>query len=250
MSKQYKKDFLTFVIVKIDFLNSLESTEKGIPRELNGLISKYFKIFEPQKLIGQQFLFSSKDFKHSEKKEIIEWKYFDKNRLKQFVLNPEFALIEYKEHEPFENLKETFLDIIKQLFKVEEKLQIKRFGLRYINNIELQENDLTNWKEYINNNLLSIFNFYESDSILSRAISHIEFNFEDLYLRFQSGMRNPDYPASISRKVFVLDYDCYSTALIDDLGDLENKLDKSHELILQMFKESVTEKLKGILNGG
>ena len=101
----------------------------------------------------------------------------------------------------------------------------------------------------INNNLLSVLDFYENKNILSRALNHIEFNFEDLYLRFQSGMRNPDYPAPISRKVFVLDYDCYSSVLIDDLGDLENKLVKSHELISQMFNKSVTENLKGILNG-
>ncbi len=249
MSKQYKENFLTLVIVKVDFLNILKSIKKGIPKELNDLIVKYFEILEPQKIIDRQFQFSQKDFIHSGEKEIIEWKYFDKNRLKQFVLNPEFALIEYKKHEPFENLRETFLDIIKQLFKVEVKLQISRFGLRYINNIELPENDLTNWGKYINNNLLSVLNFYKNKDILSRALNHIEFNFGDLYLRFQSGMRNPDYPATISRKVFVLDYDCYSRMLIDNLIDLENKLDKSHELISQMFDKSVKENLKGILNG-
>jgi len=247
MSKQYKKDYLTTVIVRIDFLNSLESINKGIPKKLNDLIKNYFKILEPKKLIGKQLQFSKEEFKHSDK-EVIEWKYFDKNRVKQFVLNPDFALIEYKKHEPYDNLKKTFLDISRSLFKLKDKLQIKRFGLRYINNVELQEKDLTNWQEYINNDLLHVLDFYENKKVLSRAISHLEFNFDDLYLRFQSGMRNPDYPAPISRKIFVLDYDCYSEMLIDDFMDLENKLEKSHDLIIQMFKSSITKRLEKILN--
>ena len=247
MNEQYKKDFLTQVIVRIDFLISLERIGKSIPKDLNEVIKKYFKISEPQRIISQQIQSSQKGIKQSSK-ELIEWKYFDKNREKQFVLNTNFALIDYKIHEPFVNLKEVFINILRHLFKIEDSLQVRRFGLRYINNIELQENDLTNWQKYINNNLLSVLNFYENKNILSRIINHLEFNFEDLYLKFQSGMRNPDYPAPIRRKMFVLDYDCYSEVLIDDLGDLENKLDKSHDLILQMFEKSITKELRGMLN--
>jgi hypothetical protein len=53
MGKQYKKDFLMEVIVKVDFLISLKSIEKKIPKNLNDVISNYFKISEPQKIIGQ-----------------------------------------------------------------------------------------------------------------------------------------------------------------------------------------------------
>ena len=72
MSKQYKEDFLALVIIKVDFLNSLESTKRGIPKNLNDLIIKYFKILEPQKLIGREFQLSKNNFKTSEKKEVIE----------------------------------------------------------------------------------------------------------------------------------------------------------------------------------
>jgi hypothetical protein len=247
MVKQYKNDYLSQVIIKVDFAMDLVSIQKDLNSDLIKVILNYFQVPEPRKMIGRKFQISNQKIESS-KEESMEWRYFNRDHTKLLTLNPMFMVIDYKKHVEFDNVKKEFIDILKSLFDSELNIQISRFGLRYINNIELNENDPTNWTKYINKNLLSIFNFYEDSQALSRILNHIEFNFDDLKLRFQSGVRNSDYPATIKRKVFVLDLDCYYNGLLNDVYAVEDKASRAHDKIYEIFDKSITEKLKKMMN--
>jgi uncharacterized protein (TIGR04255 family) len=61
-------------------------------------------------------------------------------------------------------------------------------------------------------------------------------------------MPNPDYPARIRQKVFVLDLDAYTHSLvyITDVGRL---LDDFHAAVQRYFEQSITENLRRLMNG-
>jgi uncharacterized protein (TIGR04255 family) len=96
--------------------------------------------------------------------------------------------------------------------------------------------------------MLSTLSLSPKAQFLSRALSTLEFNFGDFNLRYQFGISNPDYPAVIKQKSFILDLDAYYRG-IQDAEDIEGTLDKFHDCIQEFFESSITDKLRGIMNG-
>ena len=116
-------------------------------------------------------------------------------------------------------------------------------GLRYLDKIELDERNPTDWSRYLRGDLLAIFNLADDRSTVSRALHWIEFNYGDTHLRFQYGMANPDYPAPIRQKVFMLDYDGYCTLPLnkDEVGEYLSRL---HEKTRAAFEEVLRSPLR------
>ena len=55
MDIKYQKNYLTEVIVKIDFLNPINSLEDKFPTNLKPEIKRLFPIAEPQDIIAGEF---------------------------------------------------------------------------------------------------------------------------------------------------------------------------------------------------
>jgi uncharacterized protein (TIGR04255 family) len=123
---------------------------------------------------------------------------------------------------------------------------VSRFGLRYFNNIELTDPRLTDWDAYLDKNLLSIFNLADDRTKISRAFHNLELNFGDMNLTFLYGMHNPDYPAPIKQKTFVLDFDAYILKS-QDKDEVVSNLEVMHERIQSMFEKNITEQLREIM---
>ena len=123
--------------------------------------------------------------------------------------------------------------------------------MRYINNIDIPEEEPLNWTKYIKEKMLDTFNFakseIESDDFLSRAFQILEYNYGDFNLRYQFGMPNPDYPAPIRRKYYVLDLDTFYSGQ-QEVTDIKENIDKFHKCIQTAFEKSITEELRGAMN--
>ena len=140
MAARYSKNFLTNVIARVDFPNPLP-VQENLPSELIRLILKSFPISEPKKLVETNIKFTpEKKFELEGELSLTEWHYYGKNRDKLFVLTPMFLSITYYRYESFENLKSEFFSFVNQMFTLfGDKSQINRLGLRYINEINLDE---------------------------------------------------------------------------------------------------------------
>ena len=66
-------------------------------------------------------------------------------------------------------------------------------------------------------------------------------------MNFNYGLYNSEFPNKISRKDFVLDYDCY-TANIEKKDSYEY-LNKFHEKINEEFEKSIEEGLRKEMEG-
>ena len=57
--------------------------------------------------------------------------------------------VEYSKFDNFEKFNEDFFGIVGVLFKSYKDVQVNRIGLRYINNINLDEQNPTDWNGYL-----------------------------------------------------------------------------------------------------
>lgn len=250
MENKYKKNFLTNVIVRVDFPNTLKTD--SLPSDFTKVILKSFPISEPKKfyqMVGTFKVDPKKKFEIETGEETTEWNYYGANREKRLVIQKDFLSISYmKSYKGYEDLKSEFLNIINKLFEVFTDIQVNRLGLRYINEINLDETDSFSWEKYLNNNLLSIFNITKNKDTIARGLNNLVLNYGNIILNFHYGMHNPDFPTPIRKKIFVLDYDAYNIGL-QDIKDIESNLFAFHEEIEKLFEENIEEGLREVMYG-
>ncbi len=243
----YSSNFLVEVIARIDFVNPISTLVDRIPKELVKDILKRFPILEPQKAV-EQHVQLSKDEVSSKRTEYTEWKFFGKNREKELRITPSAILVVCKEYSSYEKFKDDFLSICKMISTSFDEAQASRIGLRYVNHIRIKTGDPVRWNGYISKELLGLFSFKIPGARFARLFHVMEFTFENFLLRYQFGMPNPDYPAQIKQKLFVLDFDAFRHDLLN-LTQLEADLDSFHLEIQKLFESSITEKMRRVLNG-
>lgn len=244
---RYKKDFLDQVIARIDFAAPLGVTPGGPPNSVVKAAKEGFPVAEHKKLMIKTVHMkpTATPAVTEEHREKHEWWYHSKDRQKLLKIADNTLVLEYKrrKYRSFNGLQRDFLPVVHSLYDAFNDLQVQRLGLRYIDKIELDEKGPTDWRRYLRGDLLTIFNLADDRATVSRALHSLEFNYGDTHLRFQYGMANPDYPAPIRQKIFMLDYDGYCTLLLnkDEVGDYLTRL---HEKIRAAFEEVIQNPLR------
>jgi len=243
---EYRTNFLKEVIARIDFVSPVSKLEKELPPTVSKAALSSFPISEPRKAIAQELQVSPKEL-HTKTTESMEWRFHGKEKEKTLTVTPHSLFVKYKSYSTFEVLRDEFLKITAEFFNAFPDVQCSRLGLRYINNITPPNGNIFEWGDYINESMLSIFQFYPEATHLSRVFNILEFNFEEFQLRYQFGMPNPDYPARIRKKVFVLDLDAYYQGLQNE-NEVSANLQNFHGKIQELFEHSITDNLREIMN--
>lgn len=243
----YKRNFLVSIIARVDFPYPVEGLKSQLPPLVVKKAKELFPVFEPTKAIARELQISSASDEVQQKlSEVTEWRFFSQNRDSSLVIIPTSLFIEYKTYKSFDVLKNVFSEVL-SVFLENIDISVSRFGLRYINHIALDDSPPLEWRGLLNDNLLYLFDLYENKDVISRVFHNLELNFGDYSLRYQFGMHNPDYPAAITKKIFILDFDSYSQS-IQDLGDVMSNLTKFHDQIESLFELSITDTLRGLMN--
>jgi uncharacterized protein (TIGR04255 family) len=244
---KYSTNYLKEVICRIDFASPL-SDNKIFNESVIKTIEKHFSIPDMDRILNMGKINIETENPAFNVTSFIEKNFFNDNKTKKCSLCSQHLSINIFNYRSFEELFEILNDILDVLYRVDSSICLKRFGLRYINDYQFSgEKKLYSFTKYFNTKLLSSYNFLEylEDNIFpSRAINLQEFICKDLRLKFQFGMYNPDYPAIIKKKHFVLDYDCYFNGIIDNKSEIISKLISSHESIQYLFELSISKKLR------
>jgi uncharacterized protein (TIGR04255 family) len=95
--------------------------------------------------------------------------------------------------------------------------------------------------------LLCLFSYKIKNATPTRVFHNLEVSYDDYNLRFQFGIHNPDYPAPIKHRGFILDYDAYYKGLLEPT-DIPNALDNYHKSIQELFEKCITEQTREYLN--
>ncbi len=242
--KRYKRNFLKQVIARIDFTSHIPTLDEGPPQSVVQAIKKQFPIAEPRKQVLQQVMFSTSAGVQQSRQETYQWMYHSRKRDKLINVTGEFMYVEYKSYESFDILRNDFLIATNALFDAVDGLQVKRLGLRYIDNLDFpKEKNPTEWEQYLHPDVLSAFNLADDPATVARAFHVLDLNYGDMNMRFQYGMANPDFPAVVRRKLFTLDHDVYCARLLGR-EEIPQYLDRFHERINASFERVITDGLR------
>jgi uncharacterized protein (TIGR04255 family) len=249
-SKKYWKTYLTQVIARIDFAEPLTLPKKGPSERIVNALKKEFPLPELKVTRMKEVEIGLTGHPQQTFKEIKEWNYHGKKRNKRIVITSDCLVLEYAKYNNFEVLQSDFITAVNALFADFKDLQVRRFGVRYINKIDLNnEPNLTEWEKYLDKNLLTTLNLVEDPSTLVRALHVLEQKFDDeSRLRFQFGMPNPDYPASVHRKVFLLDTDVYRDLLMTQ-DEIKQDIVTFHDRCNDRFERAITDQLREKMKG-
>ena len=245
---QYKKNFLTDVIFRVDFPIILDIAE-NTPKEFQNKIMNDFPTLEPIQQFGVRIEKKDLDINTFPANKTT-WRFLSSNKNYLIELDSEFLAVVCKKYDNFTDFKKTVFKILKSFVHLYPKLVINRLGLRYINQIQLEEADFFIWQSYLNKSLITNLDFFENKNDLRRAMQVYEITLEDeVNINFKCGIFNSSFPAPINKKEFTLDYDCYTrTQLPSD--QVIDKLTKFNEIIGKYFERSITNKLREVLNNG
>lgn len=245
MTKKYKNHFLDRVIVRMDFPAPINGLIKALPQNIKMASISSFPIPEPRKFLVKEFEVTKQPTKEKVT-EGTEWIFHSKDKGKTLTITHDNVNISYKKYESFDVLRNDFIYILEAMFKEYQELQSSRLGLRYINEIKLSENNILDWYDYLDENLLTMLKVPKETKNIARAFNNLVLNYEGVILKFQYGMFNPDFPAPIRKKVFTLDYDAYYHGP-QGFEEIKGSLDIFHEKIEAFFESSITDKLRNLM---
>jgi uncharacterized protein (TIGR04255 family) len=242
--QRYKKHFLKQVIARIDFGTPLPIAKLGPPKRVVETLKANFPRAELERVTEQNVTLSPTG-SLVDTKDKPRWVYSSKDRRKKTIVAEDHCVVEYVQgsYASFEVLSSEFLSLVAAMFQSFENLQVNRLGLRYVNSIELDEDNPMDWSKYLSLPLLALPKLATDPTTLSRVFHLVEFNYGDTNLRFQGGMVNPDYPAPIKRKQFVLDYDAYCQLLLSE-QEIQTYLRQFHAKVNAAFEEVITPELR------
>lgn len=240
----YTNPFLKEAIIRVDFPMPCAALSGPLGSKLSKAALSKFPISEPQKLQAQEFQFSGANFS-TNSREITQYTFHGKDREKSLIITPDGVAQTSKSYKTFELFLSDFLNFISALKEAQPDQIANRVGIRYVNVIEITKGNPLDWSEFVNEQMLGIIDMGNKENI-SRAFHILEFNFESVNLKCQFGIANPDYPATIRRKQFVLDLDAQAAGAFE-LNEIEQILKNGHQKIQEFFELSITEKTRTLM---
>ena len=246
----YGKNFISEAISKVEFLTPIVELSDSLPKEFSDSIKDSFPIAESKEITNNVVELTDKGAVNKVAEKSTEWTFWNKERNKKILLSNNSILLVQNVYNTYNEFENEFMIAFKSICKIFPDLTFKRYGMRFINNIKIDEKNPLDWGEYINENLIASINIPKDKENISRTFHTLEMNYDVFNLRFNFGIHNPDYPAIIKQKVFILDLDVYHYG-IQNSEEIINSMNIFHAKIQEFFEFSITPKFRNkYLNNG
>lgn len=243
---RYKTNFLKNVIFRIDF-SPIVRLKKELSPDFQDVLRPNFPLFEEQTAV-EYFTTIKEDRKIDETRTSYVWNFFTHEKTQKVTVSYQHLAVEFFKYHHFNEFNQIVEQVYTSFSHFYKPLDVKRLGLRYINNIVIDEGHPLEWAEFINPHLIHpLDNFIADKTHLSRFMSQTVLNRGDHTIIFSYGIYNSEFPARISRKEYILDYDCFTSDFDDN--DVMSKLIEYNVEILELFEESITEALRAKMGG-
>ena len=242
----YKRNFITNVIFRIDYPKILNLSEKKPPSKFQDTIIKRF----PQIKVNRQSKIKTEIIKDStfniNAESTVSWSFLNREKTIKTTIDSDNLIIECFRYKKFTEFFKTIKYILDNFMKLYNVKIINRLGLRYINQIKFDTGNPLDWDNLIAPSLFSVSKDFVKKSDrnnISRSMHLLEINEEKNILIFQYGMHNSEYPNPISRKEYILDYDCISKEEIEKV-EILNKVKIFNAIITNWFELSIMDGLR------
>ena len=254
----YKKNYLSEVIAKVDFATPLSQLQgSALPKEVADVIQKRYPIFEPQKEIRNEIVLKIGKVEEDEADvggvstnsvEFNKLVFFGENREKTITITPESIYVNLKNYKDYNDFKLDIIEPIEKIISVGNNGQIARTGLRFVNIFRGLITEYEDIAKYFAPMISSPSSALIDNQNCSRSILITEYLIDEIKVRMQTGIFNPDYPAKIKNKEFVLDLDAYID-IPHVVTDAKDFFDRLHTAIQEKFESCITADLREVLNG-
>jgi uncharacterized protein (TIGR04255 family) len=246
---QYKKNFLNSVVVRIDF----EAIDEGKVDNFLQTISATFPRKEKASAYNAEIKLSVEaegQVAQQVNTKFDIWNLNTNDESKAGQISKNWLLVEYKKYKNSDVLLEDIERIFDKFLQYFNVVSIKRLGLMYNNIIKLTPSTQPlEWAGYINPKLLSALDFANDSGLaLSGYTSQLVKYMPRSNVVFNYGMWNPDFPNQISRKEFLLQYDCFTNLEMEvsDIGLVEIFKDFNKQ-IEDIFEDSIEDQLRDLM---
>ncbi|EMG37383.1 hypothetical protein PCS_01896 [Desulfocurvibacter africanus PCS] len=239
----YNTNFISSVILRLDFSTPVEMLGSSLPADLEKKILRQFPIKEPKRRISSTFTLGNTAPKIEQREEGVAWFFHSMDRGQSIELSNEHFLVTTKAYSSFESFMNIFDEISSHIYTETQGIVANRLGLRYVNTINIPKENPLDWSQYISSSLLHMFSVVENKETISQAFNILGMNFGDMQLKFQYGMPNPDYPATIKKNIFILDFDAFYQGLVEH-SDFRTLIKRFHTTIQDSFESSITDEFR------
>lgn len=235
-------NFLKQVILRLDFLGEIDRSQQVLD-DIKGAVSDILPEFETRDIVSVEMTIDQAQ-KTTQERRYKSFLLHNNATNNSLILEPSAIIFDLKKYNNFNEFKVLVQRVIQNLGEQSSSIKVSKTGLRYINQIIIDEGDPFDWTELIKEPLICSLNFINDRTELSRHVGVMELNKSDYDVRFQYGWFNSEYPNPIAKKEFLLDYDCYSKNE-SDISSIIGQINILHEEIKNLFEQSTyTENLQ------
>lgn len=244
MEPRYSNPFVKEAILRVDLSPAIDVNDEIVEGPFAAANSARFPNVEPRVQAGQEFQFGPEGMSTKEV-EKREWRLLGGDRKRRLVLAEGALIASCKEYSGWSELRQDFVTALDSLVGIFPDMQITRLGVRYVNFVSLQEANPFVWREWIDSRLTGPLEFPDDPRRITRSMHILQLEYPDGFqLKYQFGLPNPDFPAPVKQKHFVMDLDASASRILT-VADVKKLLDPMHEAIKELFESSITDGLRG-----
>jgi uncharacterized protein (TIGR04255 family) len=239
--KKYKKNYLSQVVCQLNFaaLEAVNDTSmKAYKESLGNGYAELSTVMQKGIVIQND----GTDL-HTEVEDKNMWQIESSDKSHTIVISKETLTINFTHYEGFRQYIEIVEKAHELFFGVFQDLQqINRLGLRYINQIKIEQTDV-NWAEYIDSKLTESLKFVDYDKIRRSMHSLVIEHDDETRINFNYGIFNQYFPAPVIDNEFIIDFDAYASSAVK-ASECRKLIEKFNTIIAIYFEKSITDKLR------
>lgn len=250
---KYRKNYLTHVIFQLRFdpLRELESREMAEYGERIRTLLPKVNLLQRMHLtatISPQEPPSMKTEKAQ-----TAWRFQAEDESKTLTVAPDQFALEYVRYEDIDATERDFRALWSPFLHIYPVKVLDRVGLRYVNQILLLSGQALDWDGWLAEGIVAAtLKTPEPAALqLARSMHVVVWKGDDYGVRCQFGINNSDFPNAITKREFILDYDCYTVGATE-ISEVERLLQDYNRTIEGLFERSIAQKLKdemGVIEG-
>lgn len=250
---KYKKNYIENFIFRLDLRKNTQETIEKILRELKSTFQGKLDILKSRDVITKSIELNEteRNFKIEDDDKVTEYRLSNNDDTEFITIANEYICYENTNYDNFEKARENIKQMIDSVVRASNIKICNRIGMRFINNIILPsetKEQILDWNGYIQKELLSNIDFFEkkNNREILQSMSVIDINSKkdsNLYYSLQFGLYNSRIPGQMLDKQYILDIDG-KTKTVEELEDIDNKIDTMHNEIEEIFEEIIDEEMR------
>jgi uncharacterized protein (TIGR04255 family) len=242
----YRRNFLSKVVCRLDF-GEVPALKGQAKPEFSTRIEQTFPIATGKPTAVVSLMVGPKGSGIQQELSGMIWEHKKKSDGTQVLnLAPTFLSLEYgtNDYDHFPPFRAELQLAFTELQALYQVAQVTRIGLRYINEIALQQGQALDWHGLLNPNLITSVKAGLPENLdLLRSLHQIHAQRDGMSLMFHYGAFNPDYPNPLVRRHFVLDIDA-SRSEPTLVGEVMQHIDRLNQYCETQFEASIENGLR------